>query len=129
MVGGASNWHFGICQNSTGKFQNIRAHRLQQSVTHPIDFVVYKTIQCTTTTTLFQLEVSAGNNCWCHSSHGIPELMREKPKQFGALDFKVIDIHTKGAPARKSRTWSWLVSPAVGREKNFGHPTISAKKK
>lgn len=23
--------------------------------------------------------------------HGIPELMREKPDQFGALDFKVID--------------------------------------
>ena len=23
--------------------------------------------------------------------HGIPELMREKPEQFGAIDFKVID--------------------------------------
>lgn len=26
--------------------------------------------------------------------HGIPELMREKPEQFGALDFKVIVPHT-----------------------------------
>ena len=33
----------------------------------------------------------------------------------------------KGVPARESRTGSWLVSPAIGREKNFGGPTILVK--
>ena len=33
----------------------------------------------------------------------------------------------KGAPARKSRTWPRLVSPATGREKKILHPPVLVK--
>ena len=36
-------------------------------------------------------------------------------------------VRTKGAPARKSRTWPRLVSPATGRKKKILHPPVLVK--